>query len=230
MNSIDINISILAVTMFLFGLKAGFLRTLLAVLSVYASAIISLGSSTFLGGSSISVLGGGTLDQSGTAVLFIIIFVVLNIFAEVLLTLMKSLISVTLLGSLDMWFGAALGVVRALLIGAVICDMMIYMPISISTRDAINKSFMRTSGEAILKITYPLALSAAPNVSKFLSDNVVPVIVSIKPPSFEAIGSIIKTNNEKQNNEPAIMLNRGAKEIVSVEAGNAAKFLKRFTP
>ncbi len=227
MNSIDIYFLVLSVVLFVFGLKGGFLRTFCAVLLIYPSALIAMAAGTFMGDVYSRFASGGVDAQSGRALIFIIFFIILVALSEILLGLLKGLVSITILGPLDIWIGGLLGVVRALLIGAAICDMMIVLPIQLSTRDAINSSVFRSYGEQLLRITFPIALSSGPAVQKFFVKTVVPVVASIKPPSLEAINSVVKLDDNKTY-KPAIAFTEIEKKIASVEVEK--NLVKRFTP
>jgi uncharacterized membrane protein required for colicin V production len=227
MNNIDLYFLVLSVVLFVLGLKAGFLRTFCAVILVLASAIIALNAGTFMGEVYSRIIAGGLDAQSGRALIFIIFFLVLVALSEILLGLLKGLVSITILGPLDMWMGGFLGIVRALIIGAAVCDMLIVLPIQLSTREAINTSVFRSYGEQILRVTFPIALSSGPAVQQFLAKTVVPVVSSIKPPSLEAINSIVK-NDDKKNSKPAIGFAEVETKSISIEIDK--NLLKRFTP
>lgn len=244
MNSIDFYFLIGSAIFFVFGVRQGIVIALLSLLAVYFSAVVSFSFSDFLGEQYALIFGGGDIVSS-KAILFLVLFFVLFFLLSMGVSILKKIINIGLFGPADKWVGGALGVVKGLVIGAFVCDMLILMPISADLSKSIKESNFRNYGESILKATFPSAMSSGPVVSKFFSENVVPAVSNIKIPSFEA--SKIGIKNIEDDKSPAVSFSVKNKDqdknikntvdtinntlgTVSKEVGGAINNIRRFTP
>ena len=133
---LDVIVGIVICCFFLLGLYEGIAKSLGSV----ALAFFSL----FLATSTVNFLAGGAPQFSdprflGTAVIFLLVFVVTYILFDILLTiLLKRIIMIVILGPLDKVGGALVGGFKGLLICGIILQLTLYFPISAATKINIS--------------------------------------------------------------------------------------------
>jgi uncharacterized membrane protein required for colicin V production len=203
-NSIDVTIGVVLLIFFVFGLKTGLLRNFLSILWIYFCVYFS----TAFSAAVIGLVSYLLSDERkiGQTVLALALFVILYLLGEFVLALLKNVVSVKLLGSLDGLLGGLSGVIKALLITGFIIEMVLLFPLAEETKKSINESRLKGWAADTLRRTYPLALSAAPQVMKFVDQKILPVV---------------KGSNSAQ----VVDL-----KVVTAEAGKVVQTVKRFTP
>lgn len=199
-NSIDITIGVALLMFFIFGLKTGLLRNFLSILWIYFCVYFSTAFSSAV----ISAVSYLLSDERkiGQTVLALALFVMLYLLGEFVLALLKNVVSVKLLGPLDGLLGGLSGVIKALLIAGFIIEMVLLFPLAEETKKSINESRLKGWAVDTLHRTYPLALSAAPQVKKFVDQRVLPA----------ATRAVVDL------------------KVVTAEAGKVVRAVKRFTP
>jgi uncharacterized membrane protein required for colicin V production len=203
-NSIDITIGVALLLFFIFGLKTGLLRNFLSILWIYFCVYFSTAFSSAV----ISAVSYLLSDERkiGQTVLALALFVILYLLGEFVLALLKNVVSVKLLGPLDGLLGGLSGVIKALLITGFIIEMILLFPLAEETKKSINESRLKGWAVDTLRRTYPLALSAVPQVKSFVDQKILPVV---------------KGSNSAQ----VVDL-----KVVTAEAGKVVQTVKRFTP
>jgi uncharacterized membrane protein required for colicin V production len=203
-NSIDVTIGVVLLIFFVFGLKTGLLRNFLSILWIYFCVYFS----TAFSAAVIGLVSYLLSDERkiGQTVLALALFVILYLLGEFVLALLKNVVSVKLLGSLDGLLGGLSGVIKALLITGFIIEMVLLFPLAEDTKKSINESRLKGWAVDTLRRTYPLALSAAPQVMKFVDQKILPVV---------------KGSNSAQ----VVDL-----KVVTAEAGKVVQTVRRVTP
>lgn len=189
-NSVDLAIGAALLLFFLFGLKTGLLRNFLSILWIYFCVYFSTAFSTVIIGLVSYLLSDER--KIGQTILAIALFVILYLAGEFILALLKNLVSVKLLGSLDGLLGGLSGAIKALLISGFIIEMVLTFPLAEGTRKFINESRLKGWTMDTLHRTYPLALSAAPQIKQFVDRKMVPIVQESKVVTAEA-GKVVQT-------------------------------------
>lgn len=192
MNPVDLWIG-LAVTIFAFiGLKTGIFHTLASIILVYISTYFASFLAPLLAGAFTFLLVEE--KSAGTVVLFVVVFLLVYLLGEFLLAVLKNIIKVTILGPLDRSGGFILGVFKGMLIVAVAFEIMMTLPLSEESLNAINRSMLRKWATQIFKTTYPLTLVYAPKVKDFFAERIGPAVVTVS--SAEAVEAVSKVAEE----------------------------------
>jgi len=204
-NSIDVTIGVVLLIFFVFGLKTGLLRNFLSILWIYFCVYFS----TAFSAAVIGLVSYLLSDERkiGQTVLALALFVILYLLGEFVLALLKNVVSVKLLGSLDGLLGGLSGVIKALLITGFIIEMVLLFPLAEETKKSINESRLKGWAADTLRRTYPLALSAAPQIKHFVDQKIIPAVKG------------------RTAAVPAVDL-----KVVTAEAGKVVQTVKRFTP
>ncbi|MBI5699317.1 CvpA family protein [Candidatus Saganbacteria bacterium] len=204
-NSIDLAIGAALLLFFLFGLKTGLLRNFLSILWIYFCVYFSTAFSAVV----IAAVSYLLSDERklGQIVLTLALFVILYLLGEFVLALLKNVVSIKLLGPLDGLLGGLSGAIKALLICGFIIETLLLLPLSETAKKTINESRLKGWASYTLHRTYPLALSAAPQIKLFVDRKLAPVVEESKVVTAEA--------------GPA---------PYGAGAGKVVQTLKRFTP
>lgn len=217
MNAVDIYFSASVIFFFIVGLRWGILRMFVSIICINLAAYFAVNLAPSLV-SAVSFFGAGN-DDLTKAVLTGTILLVLVVLVEIILLVTKNIINIALLGPFDSIIGGIIGIVKGLIIAALVFDVILMFPISNDFKDAILKSSIRPIGERIVSFTFPIVSSAAPKVSDFVTGTVGPALSNMQLPSSEAIG-VFAGNAAKT-----------VENIVSTTEATASKnTLKRFTP
>ncbi len=163
---IDLYIVVGALVFFVIGLRTGLLRSLLSVLCVYASIYIAqtlapaiIRSASFL---SVEETKPGLLTMS------LIIFGICFIAFEFILFVLKSIVSISILGPVDKLLGGLVSVFKAFLIAGMIIDMCFILPLTEEQLHYINQSFLKDWAIQCYRRTFPMATTAAQNASDLI--------------------------------------------------------------
>ena len=133
---LDVIVGIIICVFFLLGLYEGIVKSLGSV----ALAFFSL----YLAKSTIGFLAKGASQFSdpsflGTAVIFLVVFVVTYGLLDLLLNIiLKKIIMVVVLGPLDKVGGFMIGGFKGMLICGIVLQMMLYFPVSAQTKKRIR--------------------------------------------------------------------------------------------
>jgi uncharacterized membrane protein required for colicin V production len=167
MNSLDIFLAIFILFYGLLGYVSGFLRSFLGIvvvlLSIYLSSNFShvvLSSFGFLGEAS----------KSAYPVLFLFLFLLLYLLGEILLSFVKRVIKVVILGPLDGLCGMIASGIRGILLLGVIFQIILKLPISSAFRAVISDSIIIGYSQEILVRVYPFVVSKMPEVETFFKE------------------------------------------------------------
>ncbi|MFA4905709.1 MAG: CvpA family protein [Candidatus Margulisiibacteriota bacterium] len=189
-NSIDLAIGAALLLFFLFGLKTGLMRNFLSILWIYFCVYLSTAFSRIIV-QTVPFLH--TEERSmGQTVLALALFAILYFLGEFGLALLKNLVSVKLLGPLDGLLGGLSGVVKTLLICGFILETILLLPLAETAKKTINESRLKGWASDALYRTYPLALSAAPQIKQFVDQKLVPAVQESKVVTAEA-EKVVKT-------------------------------------
>jgi uncharacterized membrane protein required for colicin V production len=189
-NSVDLTIGVGLLLFFVFGLKTGLLRNFLSILWIYFCVYFSTAFSSVV----IQAVSYLLSDERkiGQAVLALALFAILYLLGEFVLALLKNLVSVKLLGPLDGLLGGLSGVIKALLIAGFVFELVLTLPLAEATRKFINESRLKGIAADTLHRTYPLALSAVPQVRQFVDQKIIPAVKESKVVTAEA-GKVVQT-------------------------------------
>lgn len=167
MNGLDILLGIFILFFGLLGYFSGFLRSFLGIiivlLSVYLSSNFShaiLSSFGFLGDAS----------KNSYPILFLFLFLLLYFLGEIILSLLKRIIKVVILGPLDGICGMLASGIRGVLLLGVIFQIILKLPISSSWRALISDSIIIGFSQEILLKLYPFVVSKMPEVESFFKE------------------------------------------------------------
>lgn len=189
-NSVDLTIGVGLLLFFLFGLKTGILRNFLSILWIYFCVYFSTAFSVAVIGLVAYLLSDER--KIGQTVLAIALFVILYLLGEFVLALLKNVVSIKLLGPLDSLLGGLSGAIKALLICGFIIETILLLPLAETTKKTINESRLKGWAADTLRRTYPLALSAAPQIKHFVDQKMIPAFQESKVVTAEA-SKVIQT-------------------------------------
>ncbi len=188
MNSIDLYYSGALLFFVILALRSGFLRTLLSsiglYIAVYFGSIIASGISS----NPIFALSGN--NKAGEGVLYLSIFLGIYIATEVFLIVLKNIINIQILGTIDSLLATILGLAKGAVFVTMIINILIFLPMDSKVKKEIDNSVIKIYGDNLIKITYPFFTSSLPNIQKEFSTKVLPAISLIKPLSTEGVAHI----------------------------------------
>lgn len=205
LNSVDLIIGAGVLIFFFLGFRAGFLRTLVSALWVY----FCIYTASAIAPAMIKAVAFLSVEESqiGRAVLVLAIFIIIYLLGELVLSILKNLVSISILGPADKMLGGILGGVKGVLIAGIVFETILLMPLDKAASDTINASRLRYLGEQLFKRTYPAVLTVTPQIKEFVGRKILPVL-----PAIQASNSLVSL------------------EVITEQATKAAESLKRFTP
>lgn len=182
-NWLDLYIGLGAIILFVIGIRAGFLRSLLSLFGTYLAVYITqtVAPNLIKAASFLSV----EETRSGYVILFLVIFGIMYLVVEFLLTVLKNIIIISILGPIDNVLGGLLSIFKALVIAGMVIETILLLPLSDQQLKNINQSYFKDWAIKAFKKTYPLALSAAPKIKVYFSEQPMPA-VDIKMITAEA--------------------------------------------
>lgn len=196
-NFVDIACGIIIIILSVWGLRVGFLSTFLSVVMVYLAAYFAATAAGFTKGGA-GFLGEGS--QPLYAVLFLFIFLATYAIGEVVIWILKKIISVQLMGVLDSIAAIALGAFKALLVLGIVFELIGIFPLSTEVKKLLDDSFIKRTSIKLYKETAPIARSLIPQGEY----------------------------KDKVKNE--IKIPKVPDEVIDVVTKEASKTLKRFVP
>jgi len=198
---IDIYIGLGTLGLITLGYLSGLLRSLLSLIWVYFCIFISSG----FGPVVIAAFSFLSVEESqmGKVVLILAIFVILYLVGELILAMVKNIVSITVLGALDKVLGGVVAVVKALLIAGFVFEVIFILPLSEETKNNINSSRLKELGTQIFKTTYPLAVALGGRTQELVSRQIDSTEITQAPIDIK---------------------------VVTAEASKVIETVKRFTP
>ncbi|HTY13842.1 MAG TPA: CvpA family protein [Candidatus Omnitrophota bacterium] len=163
---IDLYIIVGALVFFVIGVRTGFLRAALSVLAVYAAIYVAQAFAPVLIRS--SAFMGVEETKAGLLTMTFIIFGICYLALEFILVILKSIISISILGPIDKLLGGLVSIFKAFLIAGMIINSLYILPLTDEQLHYINQSFLKDWAIQCYLKTYPLATTAAQNTTGWI--------------------------------------------------------------
>ncbi|KAF0134838.1 MAG: hypothetical protein FD145_406 [Candidatus Saganbacteria bacterium] len=184
MNSLDMYIGAAMLVLFAYGIQSGIIRSLISVFGVYLAVYLSQNLTD--GIIKMASILSAEESKIGHIVVLIVTFIVLCIIVEFFLYMLKNVINISILGSIDKILGGIIGASKALVIAGFIIEAVMLLPPSKDQLNTLNHSFLKDWADKAFKNTYPLTISAVPKIRDFFTERVEVRINSINFVSAEA--------------------------------------------
>lgn len=163
-NSLDLFILAGVAFFFLLGMNSGFLRSTLSTLGVYLEIFLAQLAAPLLIQAATILTTQET--KTGYVVIFFSIFFLAFLIVELILTILRNIINITILGHADRILGALVSIFKALVIAGMMIEIISTMPLTEQQIKYMNQSFLKESAVNIFKKTYPLAIDTAKKTSE----------------------------------------------------------------
>lgn len=153
---------ILLVTIF-FAIRGGFLSAFLSVILAYLAIFLA---SAFANPASYTFRFLSVPYHVAYTILFLAVFVIIYIIGELLIWILKKVVSIKILGIFDVILAGILGGFKALLIMGVVFSLINTYTLSDVTNKMLEGSFFKRTSFKIYEKTYPFAQAAIPQLIK----------------------------------------------------------------
>jgi len=166
LNSLDLFILAGVAFFFLLGMNSGFLRSTLSTLGVYLEIFLAQMTAPLLIQAATILTTQET--KTGYVVVFFSVFLLAYLIVELVLTIVRNIINITVLGHADRILGALVSIFKALIIAGMMIGVINTMPLTEQQTKYMNQSFLKESAVYLFKRTYPLAIDAAKQTSQVI--------------------------------------------------------------
>jgi len=150
----------------LLGMNSGFLRSTLSTLGVYLEIFLAQMTAPLLIQAATILTTQET--KTGYVVVFFSVFLLAYLIVELVLTIVRNIINITVLGHADRILGALVSIFKALIIAGMMIGVINTMPLTEQQTKYMNQSFLKESAVYLFKRTYPLAIDAAKQTSQVI--------------------------------------------------------------
>jgi len=187
MNQIDIWVGLAALLFIAFGFLSGFMRSFLSLFWTYLCIYLA----TNLAPSIIAVFSVLSVEESsiGKVIMILGIFAGVYLIGEILLFMLKNLVSIQILGPLDKVLGALVTAFKVLIIVGFVFEIILTLPLDENQIRDINSTISKQWGQQVFKISYPLAVSMGTRAGQMFSGVKVdtPPQVAVMPPDLKLV-------------------------------------------
>ncbi|MBU0630399.1 MAG: CvpA family protein [Candidatus Margulisbacteria bacterium] len=167
----DLIIGLFVVGFILLGVRDGFARSLGGVAAFFLALFAAAGVIEFF--ANYSAIYKDYLNIA-TILTFIFIWLIVLIVLELLLGLvLKTIVTITVLGPVDRALGAVVGGGRGMLVAGLILQLLLSLALPVGFKKDMSEAFMTKISVSAYQWAFPIAKRMVPQINKTMKENII---------------------------------------------------------